>query len=79
MGKVEHRKMKALHNTQLMRDGNRTITHVFLTLNPVLFRYPGPPFLGVRWHCQILGRRGGGKAVHIGGRSQEQLEISWLE
>ena len=61
-----------------MRGGNRARTQVCLTLNPVFFHYPVPPFLAVRWHGQSLGRKGGRKEACAGGRSQEQLENSWL-
>lgn len=79
-GKLGHRIRKASYkNTQITRGGHRTRTHVCLTPNPVFFCSVVPRLLGVCRQCQSLGRSGGRKAVHIGGRSQEQLEFSWLE
>ena len=79
-GEPGHRKIKGSYkNTQVTRGGHRATTHVCFVLNPVFFHYLVPPLLGVIWYCQSLGRRGDRKAVHTVGRSQEQLEISWLQ
>lgn len=79
-GKLGHRIIKASYKkTQITRGGHRTRTHVCLTPNPVFFCYLLALPLRVCGHSQSLGRRGGRKAVHAGGRSQEQLKISWLE